>query len=530
MQRRLFILLAPASALASASSRGTDLLGLAPLRTHVEKFNAMLPEEVVNEIPDARAAAWMESNIPLFACPDPAFEELYFYRWWAFRKHIKRTPAGAFIVDEFLKPVGHASDSNAISCAFGHHVAEGRWLRDRRYISDYAAFWLRGGADGGLQRHFHQFSGWASAALYGRYLADGDSAWLTTQLQPLIADYRAWERDRLLPSGLFWQRDVSDGMEESASGGRRVKHVRPSINSYMYGNARALSLIASMAGNSVMAAEYEGKAATLRRLVEEKLWNPDARFFETLDERGAFVPVRESIGFTPWYFDLPQPGRGYEDAWKQLIDPQGFFAPYGPTTAERRSPLFRIANTGDDCQWNGPSWPFATTITLRALANLLNTPGAAPVISKQDYFRTFQIYARSQHLTTADGRVIPFIDENLNPLTGQWQARSMKIAKRKFNGRGDHYNHSAFADLVITGLAGLRPATGNLVTVNPLLPERTWDWFALDRLPYHGRLLSIVWDRTGARFHRGKGLTIFADGRRIAHAPRLGPLVGHLPT
>ena len=39
---------------------------------------------------------------------------------------------------------------------------------------------------------------------------------------------------------------------------------------------------------------------------------------------------------------------------------------------------------------------------------------------------------------THDGREIPWIDENLSPFTGQWQARSMRISKGTFDGRGDH--------------------------------------------------------------------------------------------
>ncbi len=27
----------------------------------------------------------MKRNIPLFTCPDREMEELYYYRWWAFR-------------------------------------------------------------------------------------------------------------------------------------------------------------------------------------------------------------------------------------------------------------------------------------------------------------------------------------------------------------------------------------------------------------------------------------------------------------
>lgn len=138
--------------------------------------------------------------------------------------------------------------------------------------------------------------------------------------------------------------------------------------------------------------------------------------------------MRENIGFTPWYFDLPDDRAGFEVAWKQLMDPQGFYAPFGPTTAERRSPGFQIPYTGDDCQWNGPSWPFATTITLRALANVLNGYHQNGV-GREDYFETFLIYTRSQHLKLDDGRTVPWIDEDLNPLTGEWLARAMKIRK-----------------------------------------------------------------------------------------------------
>ena len=43
----------------------------------------------------------------------------------------------------------------------------------------------------------------------------------------------------MLPDGMFWQFDVRDAMEESISGGRKVKNVRPTINSYMAANAAA---------------------------------------------------------------------------------------------------------------------------------------------------------------------------------------------------------------------------------------------------------------------------------------------------
>jgi hypothetical protein len=522
MTRRDLLCLTAAAACRPARAADASVLQPAAFRHYVDGFNSLFKEEVVNFIPDAQAWEWIEANVPFFTCPDRDIEEIYYYRWWTFRKHIKKTPEG-FLITEFLKPVNHASDYNSLSCALGHHIAEGRWLRDPQFVEQDIHFWLRTGENGGLRKNLHQFSGWTAAALYDRWLAGGDRQSLLSYLDPLLLDYAAWERERLTESGLFWQRDVSDGMESSISGGRRVKNIRPSINSYMYGNAKAIAAIAGMAGREAVAREYREKAARLKDLVERRLWNPPAAFFETRLESGEFATVRENIGYTPWYFDLPGDRPEYAEAWKQLMDPAGFYAPFGPTTAERRHPKFDVASLGDDCSWDGPSWPFATTITLRALANLLHNYRQS-AIGRRDYFQTLQIYARSQHLKLDDGRVIPFIDEDLNPLTGEWLARARKLAKHTYYGRGDHYNHSGYCDLVITGLAGLRPRADDVVEIDPLLPAGTWDWFCLDRIPYHGRSLTILWDRQGTKFGKGKGLRLFAEGREIGRAPTLGRL------
>jgi hypothetical protein len=518
MKRRTFLSL---GALASAQPKQAPaVLDRSRFEHYIAGFNRTFPQEVTNYISDEQAWEFLSANIPFFTCPDAEIEQLYYYRWWAYRKHIKQTPVG-FLITEFLKPVNHASEYNSLSCALGHHIAEGRWLRDPQFIDGDVHFWLRTGDSGSLRKNLHQFSGWVAAALYDRWLADGRAEVMVPYLDALQADYAAWDQELLTESGLYWQRDVSDGMESSISGGRKVKNIRPSINSYMFANARAIAAIANMAGKAQVAGEYRAKASRLQEVVLQRLWNREAAFFETRVESGEFAPVRENIGSTPWYFNLPEETAEFAAAWKQLMDPQGFYAPYGPTTAERRSPDFQIPYQGDDCQWNGPSWPFATTITLRALANLLNgAPQTA--ISKDDYFRTFAIYARSQHRKMDDGSVAPFVDEDLNPLTGEWLARAMKIRKKTFYGRGDHYNHSGFADLVVTGLAGLRPRADATVEVNPLLPAGKWQWFCLDRIPYHGKLLTIVWDEAGTKFGKGKGLRVFADGKEIARAPQLG--------
>ena len=477
---------------------------------HIERFNTMENENVTNFVSNAKSWEWLRENIPFFECPDREIEEIYYFRWWSFRKHLKHTTNG-FVLTEFLTPARHAGPHNTISCAVGHQLAEGRWLRNHRYLDDYTRFWLRGNA-GQPVKHFHNFSTWFPAAVYDRYLVNHDQNFLITLLDDLAADYRVWEQERKLPNGLFWQHDVKDGMEESISGSRTAKNMRPTINSYMFANARAIAATARLAGRTKLAAEFEEKAAELKRVIHENLWDPNAKFFKVRQADGQLSDAREQIGFIPWCFSLPD--RGYEGAWAQLMDLEGFRAPYGITTAERRHPDFR-SHGCCRCEWDGAVWPFATSQTLVALGNVLRDYPQS-IVTSDNYFDAFLTYVRTHRF---DGR--PYIGEYLDETTGQWLKGRQE--------RSRYYNHSTFADLLIAGVIGLRPRPDDVVEIHPLFPHSTWNWFCLDGVKYHGRTLTILWDADGKRYGLSAGLIVLGDGRRIVQADRLGPVTGKLP-
>ncbi|MCE5185573.1 MAG: hypothetical protein LLF76_05550 [Planctomycetaceae bacterium] len=478
---------------------------------YIREFNEADAETIVNAISNNDAWAWMQRNIPLFECSEKTIEQIYYYRWWTFRKHLKETPDG-YVFTEFLKDVGHAGKYNTISCALGHHIQEGTWLHDQDYIDQYAKFWFTGN-DGGLQPHLHKYSNWAAAALYRRYLVNKDDAFITNLLDAFVSDYEGWVKEKRLENGLFWQYDVRDGMEESISGGRKVQNIRPPLNSYLYANAEAISKVAALAGRKEITREYSDKAKELRRLVQEMLWDKEAGFFKVRYPNGALADVREELGFIPWCFNLPQ--AGYEEAWTQLMDRQGFSAPMGIMTAERRHPQFRSHGIGT-CEWDGAVWPFATSQTLTALANLLRDY-KQDYVTKADYYQAILTYAKSQQ---RDGK--PYIGEYLDEVNGQWLTPD--------SDRSRFYNHSTFCDLVISGLAGLVPRSDDIIEVDPLVPAGTWDWFCLDRIIYHGRWLTIVWDRTGEKYNKGKGLHVLVDNRQIAHSANLRRLTVRMPS
>ncbi len=266
------------------------------LVSYVEEFNAADPSPHDGLVSNADSVEWMAANVPLFDCPDDTFEKIYYFRWWTFRKHIKQTPQG-IVLTEFLRSVNHAGPYNTVSCAVGHHVAEGRWLRDERPLDEYVHFWFRSGPNGTPATHFHKYSSWVAAALYNRYLVTNDRDFLIDLLDDLVADYTLWESERKRDDGLFWQYDVRDGMEESISGSRVKKNIRPTINSYMAANALAIARIAALAGRSEVANSFNEKHDSLRSKLIAELWDDDAKFFKVRLEDGELSDVREAIGY-----------------------------------------------------------------------------------------------------------------------------------------------------------------------------------------------------------------------------------------
>jgi len=485
------------------------------LKFYVTSFNKVDTETVKNYVTNDQAFDWLSNNVPLFECPDSTIEKIYYYRWWTFRKHLKQTPDG-FVFTEFITPMNHGGKYNTISSALGHHIYEGRWLRNPQYINDYINFWLF--VDPKTPKpHLHNFSSWLQDAVYNYYLVNQNKGLVDRLVPALDADYRLWETEKQLPNHMFWQFDVRDAMEESISGGRKDKNIRPTINSYMYGNAIALSKMAALTGNDILTKEYAGKAKQLKKLVQDTLWDNATSFFKVKQvAKNQLADAREELGYIPWYFNLPDDKAKYAEQWEQLTDTTGFKAPWGITTAERRHPLFRTHGSGHGCEWDGAVWPFATTQTLKGLANLLTNYKNKDGMSARIFYDELHKYAASHQK-----RGLPYLGEYQDEKNGEWLKGD--------NPRSSYYNHSGFADLVISNLIGLKPRADDKLEIYPLIPENQWSWFCLDKVLYHGRLITISWDKTGDKYKHGKGLHIFVDGTEIANSGTLKHIVVKLP-
>ncbi len=62
----------------------------------IEELNKSDNELYMGYYPNTAAWAFLQHNIPLLDCPDMDILKTYYFRWWTYRKHIKRTPSGFY--------------------------------------------------------------------------------------------------------------------------------------------------------------------------------------------------------------------------------------------------------------------------------------------------------------------------------------------------------------------------------------------------------------------------------------------------
>ena len=114
------------------------------------------------------AFAWANASAPFVDLPTlPSVERAYYYRWKLFREHVLATGCARapWVLTECRLATTRAANETGddgdllpvdgtdgcvwgdalgvIAAASGHHVAEGRWLRDARPVASYVRYLTR---------------------------------------------------------------------------------------------------------------------------------------------------------------------------------------------------------------------------------------------------------------------------------------------------------------------------------------------------------------------------------------------------
>ena len=521
--------------------------GLCLLAAAAQAQQPKLARERLAQAAFGNDAPWFLDNIPFFEIDDPEIQQIYYYRWKLYRSHIREIGPQGTDVLEFLPDVPWAREPYTdLNDSSSFHLLEGRWLRSPATVDNLIDHLYAGG---GNDRHFSESIADATVATT---LVTGDPAPALRHLDSMQYIFNAWDDHFDRRRNLYWIEPLLDATEYTissidASGAGFTDHpsadqnrngftqgyaYRPSINSYQFANALAIAHLLTLAGKPELAADYQARAEAIRTAVLQQLWNPALQHFTDVYQRstttvtkGDFIRGRELVGYTPWLYDLPpRSDAPYGAAWTHALRASELAGPQGLRTVEPSYPKYLVQYRYDtatalrECQWNGPSWPFQTSQALTALANLLDDyphPGIEPT----DYLSLLRQYTHQHFL--APGH--PDLEEDYNPDTGG------PIVGLP---RSHHYNHSTYVDLILSGLVGIRPRADDTLEVDPLLPAQSKPairYFAVTDLRYHGHDLGIFYDMDGSRYHLGTGLSIFADGRKIAGPVALGRIQAKLP-
>lgn len=464
------------------------------------------------------AFEWMRMNIPYFDCPDNEFKEIYYFRHWMNRLHLKNT-GNHYVVSEFIGKVGWSDVNNVINCPSGHHFNWLMWLDNPEYAQSYMNYYMHS-----PEAKPRQYREWLADCAYKINLIHPSTSFVNSVLSNLKNNFNAYNSSRdSVFHNMYWCSDWNDGFERQIGG----SGVRTTINSYLYGNAIGIAKLAEFIGDTATKNVYNSIAAAIKSNVQTYLWNKKEKFFKTYKNQAGYnldaktysreswfvnqtvnqlVDVREVIGYIPWQFDLPDDTSTYAEAWSRINNSTGGFkANNGLAGAQKDHLRYNIPTPG--ARWNGLTWFFAETQTLIALANLLNNYNQS-VVNKSDYFEVLERYTKKGHYN-----VYPK-GSKIRPWATEW------VDPDKLNESGCpvssgiiYYFHSGYTDLIINGLVGIRPQDGNYLVINPLVPNGKWNYFCLDGLKYKGHYICVIWDRDGSKYKKGKGFSVFVDGK-----------------
>ncbi len=241
---------------------------------------------------DNRDWEWYEANIPFFESPDADIDATYYYRWEVLTKHlVYGSPETGYTLTEFIDRPFWSGAYGGISCPLGHQAYEIRWLKNRRIIDDFAHYWFE--TPGAEPRNY---SNWYGDAMWATYQVLGDRRFIEGALPHMVTQYEGWSREHFDPDhGMFSWVGAWDGMEyninsrltEDEFGG--AEGYRPTLNSYMYADAMAISKAAALLGDVVRSAVFADRAAALKTRIQDELWDPEREFFfhqSANDEKG----------------------------------------------------------------------------------------------------------------------------------------------------------------------------------------------------------------------------------------------------
>lgn len=226
-----------------------------------------------------------------------------------------------------------------------------------------------------------------------------------TYYQKLRDTLAFWENNRRAPDGLFvWYNGVESGTDNNPAVSDAPSQATEGVDlqSYIYREYLALAFLARRLDERQDAMIYEERAASLKALVQQRMWSEDDGSYWNIDSRtGNYVKIKTWTNLVPLWAGIASPVQA-DRMIAALLDPVQFWSPHGVRTLSRDEPLY------DPRQgyWRGPVWVLSNYLMMRGLLNYGRKTEAAELADK------------TESLLVADFLRTGGMNENYNPETG----------------------------------------------------------------------------------------------------------------
>ena len=479
---------------------------------------------------------WFFDNVPYFDASDPAFKVMWYYRWWVVRFNMAHADTADLKGYRFYE--GKLGFDNPITFAIPVQLKELSYLRDPVFGLQQAQNTYRNlGAPGaiidppGSPYWGEMYSHWATSAFAEFNRVHPASTDTLRDLLPAMArDVRAWATvfdpdgdglpQRAKPRITGYDLDILSYWYFSGTkldlDSMPVDLERVDFASFVYANARGVAELAHLAGNEALAAEAGGLAERIQAAALSNLWDEPTQFFYPQRASDHLrSPIRELHGFFPFTTLMAPDEPRYVAALRKFIDPQEFWSRFPPVITS----LYHYRN------WN---WEM-DGLSRNIAPNPISMGARTLIQALKHYHQNFITPAYFMDLMSRYNTLVypsvnpydPYWRPNVHEYYSKWEPH--QISQRPKASDISHDFHSMYNSLVVEGVVGLTPRTDDKIEIQPAALQ--WKYFLLDRLRYHGKDLTIVWDEPDGQVRYNdlpEGFSLYVDGKRVFTRQRLG--------
>lgn len=212
----------------------------------------------------------------------------------------------------------------------------------------------------------------------GAYFASkllNDFTWLTPHLKKLetIVLYREkhlWNKKYDLG---VWFNSMESGADNNVAALDFPNEtvVASDLNSYIYREYIALSLLYKKLGKDQEAKRYAKRAGEIKEHINTLLWDEKDGAYYNLDSKNGTLIKRVSFNsIHPLWAGIASKERGETFIKKYVLNPKKLWSKYGVRTLSKDDPGYNNINMIKPfSNWQGPIWPIANYFFMQALLN-----------------------------------------------------------------------------------------------------------------------------------------------------------------